>query len=378
MRIFDTDQHVTPPKDLWTSRMPRKYQDDAPRVIDLDDGGQAWSFDGGAIQHLFGMENVGSGDPRTLGYRARYDDLDPAYYEPKARIEAMDIDGITATLLFPSVAGKTAGIVDDNLWETCLKVYNDGIWDWVQEGDPTRLFPTALIPNRGIETAMDELSRVAEKGFRHFQFILSPSGNTYPTAEDEPFWALVEETGLVMSMHGGGPPGRKRRPIGEPLPPRKMGKPEPPVAHKETIAAIRAGGLGAPQALALLVTTGVLERYPGLKIALIETSVGWFPSFADQLNAAYARHGSIVGQLLSKPPSEYLKMVRLSIDREIHGVKHRDQFGADQLLFGTDYPHVGNYWPYTRYYIDLLFQDADADEVDCILWRNTASLFGVN
>ena len=55
-RIFDTDHHVTtPPPDMWTSRMPKKYQDDAPRVVDLPDGGQAWSFDGGAIMHLFGL-----------------------------------------------------------------------------------------------------------------------------------------------------------------------------------------------------------------------------------------------------------------------------------------------------------------------------------
>jgi hypothetical protein len=86
-----------------------------------------------------------------------------------------------AALLFPSVAGQSFRIQNDDLFVECLRVYNDAIWEWAQEGDPKRMHPAALIPNRGVELAMDELARTAKKGFRHFQWMGPPSGKEYPT-----------------------------------------------------------------------------------------------------------------------------------------------------------------------------------------------------
>lgn len=62
-RIFDADQHVIPPKQLWTSRMPKRLADVAPKVVETPDGGEAWSFGGGAYLHLFGLQNVEGKDP---------------------------------------------------------------------------------------------------------------------------------------------------------------------------------------------------------------------------------------------------------------------------------------------------------------------------
>ncbi len=373
--ILDTDQHVTPPPDFWTSRMSKQFQEMAPRVVDLPDGGQAWSFEGGAILHPFGVENVGGQNPKETRWQAHYDELDPAYYQPKARLEAMGADGITAALLFPSVAGQSSQIQDDALYAECLRTYNDAIWDWSQEGDPTRMFPTALIPCRDLETATGELARVAEKGFRHYQSIASPSGSPYPTAADDVFWGMVQDTGMVISMHGGGGPGRTPR-LHPSLDREKVAV--PPLRDQEAVTAVRAGGMGAPTSLALLVLTGVLERFPDLKIALIETSVGWFPWFVDQLDATYTQHRWLGEHKLSKLPSEYLANVKMNIDREIQCIKHRHQIGVDNVMFGTDFPHVGSFWPHSRFYLDLLFDGIPEEETEKILWGNGAALYGID
>src|SRR5262249_4780297 len=104
-RFFDTDQHITPPPDFYAKHMPAKFKDVAPHVVDLEDGSQAWSFDGGAILHQFGLENTGGESPTGYSWAVRYDKLDPAYYDPKARIDAMDRDGVAACLLFASTTG---------------------------------------------------------------------------------------------------------------------------------------------------------------------------------------------------------------------------------------------------------------------------------
>ncbi|HUP73008.1 MAG TPA: amidohydrolase family protein [Acidimicrobiales bacterium] len=372
-RIFDTDHHITPPPDLWTSRMPQKFQDRAPRLVDLEDGTQAWSFEGGEVLHLFGLENVGAKDPRELRWRVNYSELQADYYDPKARLLAMDIDGIDAALLFPSVAGHIAVVRDDELYLACVQTYNDGVWEWVHEGDPNRIFPAAMIPSRNLDEAMAELARVAELGFRHFSFTMSPSGGNYPSPEDDPFWALVQETGMAISMHGGGS-GRVQRPA---PPVGQAVKPEPPVRDQEMIAAGRASGLGAQMALGCVIMTGVLERFPDLKIGLVETSAGWLPSFVEQLDALYLQHRWLGNNTLRRLPSEYARQVKISVDRELQGIKYRDHIGVDNLMFGTDYPHIGSFWPHTRQYLDLLLDDVPEEDVDKILWSNAASLYGV-
>lgn len=371
-RIFDTDHHVTPPPDMWTSRMPKKYQDIAPRVVDLPDGGQAWSFDGGAIMHLFGLENVGGREPTELSWKTHYDELPKSYYEPQARLEAMDRDGIDVALLFPSVAGQAAAIYDDDILFAHIQAYNDGIWDWAQEGDPKRMLPAAHLPNRGVELAMQELDRVVKKGFVHFQYSGSPSGSPLPVAGDDPFWAMVQETGIVVSMHGGSSAGRPK-----PKAPAKA-TPAPPVHDQEMIAAMRSSGLGAQTALGVMILSGVLERFPKLKVSLIETSTGWLPQFLNQLDAVYTQHRWLGEQKLSRLPSEYAKQVLIGVDREIQGIKHRHQVGVDNITFGTDYPHIGSFWPHTRFYIDLLFDGVPEDEREKILWSNAATMYGVN
>ena len=371
-RIFDTDHHVTPPPDMWTSRMPKKYQDIAPRVVDLPDGGQAWSFDGGAIMHLFGLENVGGREPTELSWKTHYDELPKSYYEPQARLEAMDRDGIDVALLFPSVAGQAAAIYDDETFSAHIQAYNDGIWDWAQEGDPKRMLPAAHLPNRGVEMTMQELDRVVKKGFVHFQYTGSPSSSPLPVAGDDPFWAMVQETGIVVSMHGGSSAGRPK-----PKAPAKA-SPAPPVHDQEMIAAMRSSGLGAQTALGVMILSGVLERFPKLKVSLIETSTGWLPQFLNQLDAVYTQHRWLGEQKLSRLPSEYAKQVLISVDREMQGIKHRHQVGVDNITFGTDYPHIGSFWPHTRFYIDLLFDGVPEDEREKILWSNAATMYGVN
>jgi predicted TIM-barrel fold metal-dependent hydrolase len=372
-RIFDTDHHVTPPPDLWTARLAERYQDRAPRLVDLDDGSQAWSFEGGEILHLFGLENVGSKDPRELQWRVNYRDLAEDYYDARARIVAMDADGIDAVLLFPSVAGHVAAIRDDDLYLACVRAYNDGVWDWAQAGDPERIFPAAMIPSRDLDEAMAELERVAGLGFLHYSFAMSPSGADYPVPEDDRFWAMLADTGMVISMHGGGA-GRVRRPA---PPPGADVKPQPPVASQELIAAGRAAGLGAQTALGAMIMFGVLERFPDLKIGLVETSAGWLPSFLERLDVLYLHQRQLDDTKLTRLPSEYARSVKISVDRELQGIKYRHQIGVDNVMFGTDYPHIGNFWPHTRQYLELVLDDVPDDEVDKILWSNAATLYGV-
>ena len=62
-RIFDTDQHITEPPDFWTSRAPAKFQHRVPQVVQSEELGTAWSYDGGQHIRPMGLQSVGSEDP---------------------------------------------------------------------------------------------------------------------------------------------------------------------------------------------------------------------------------------------------------------------------------------------------------------------------
>jgi predicted TIM-barrel fold metal-dependent hydrolase len=289
------------------------------------------------------------------------------------RITAMDRDGVDVTLLFASTIGAAAGTRDDDLYEATFVAYNSAVIEWAADGDARRILPAAIIPVRGLDMATRELRRVAGLGFKHIMAVMSPSRANRPVPADDPFWDLVEEYGLVVSMHGGA--------VGPGAPPARSDGPAraaPPVRDQELIAAGRAAALGVQQSLGLFALTGLLERHAGLKIGLIETSAGWLPSYLEQLDALYLRNRPLMNgeTQLKMLPSEYLSRIKISVDREVDAVRHRDRIGVERLMVGSDYPHIGNYWPHTRYYFDLLFRDVPEDEVQAMVWANGASLYG--
>jgi predicted TIM-barrel fold metal-dependent hydrolase len=338
--------------------------------------GPGWSWDGGTTVRAMGLVSVGSENPRKIGRTKRYDEIDPGCYDPRRRIEVMDIDGVGACLLFASGAGFVQMIPDDDFHLECVRVYNDAVMDWAIEGDASRIFPAALIPHLGIEHAVAELERVAKKGFVHYMFNQWPSGNTYPSAVDDPFWELLQETGMTVSFHGYGG-GRPKAPLKV----ESGNEPQlrlPVNLGQEMIAAIRGAGLGSTVGLGIFILDGMLERFPKLKVGLIETSAGWLPAFAERLDEVYLRHRWLGGQRLKRLPSESVKRLKINIDREWLGVKHRQVIGVDNIMFGTDFPHIGSFYPHTRFYIELAFQGVPAEETERMLWSNAANLYGVN
>ncbi len=366
-RFFDTDQHLYEPPGFWDGRYPKKYAEKEPKFVRGPEK-DGWTSDGGkTVRGVGGVGSVGGEDPRKIGPKKRLEDMDPGFWDPKKRIEVLDVDGVRATLLFGG--GSSVTTEDEEFYLAHMRAYNDAVLDWAAEGDAQRIFPACYIPAIGTEHAMAELERCAKKGFIHYAFNQWPSGEFIPTTADDPFWALCQETGMTVSFHGFGM-GRGKLPNGvKPFPFR--------LPSQEQIAAVRGAGLGATAPLAALLMNGVLERFPKLKFALIETSVGWLPTFAERMDAIYLEQRWVGGSTLKELPSESAKRMKISFDREWLGVKYRDFVGVDNIMFGTDFPHIGSFYPHSRFYLELVMQGVPAEEQEKMLWSNAANFYGV-
>ncbi len=370
--IFDAAQHIVEPPDLWTSRLPSKHREAAPRVVPFPGGGEAWSFDGGALLRPLGLEVAAGFSPlelRTAGYS--YSTIRKGAYDPAERLRDMAIDEIDAACIFPTFATAVRHLGDRDLQLACVQAYNDSVLEWTREGDASRLLPQALMPTTGADAALAEAQRAVKAGFRGVVFNGWPGGGADPSADEEPFWAFCQEAGLVISLLRGGP-GILARTGGEPLPPD--GVPEP----LEMLWAGRANAKGTN--LALFIYTGILERFPNLRIALIETGAGWVPPYLEESNNTWRRARFWVDRQLRYTPSDYFqRQVTATVEGDRVAIEAREDVGVGSMMWASGYPSVvsATVWPGSRLAIEEQFRGVPDIERRRILWDNAAALFGV-
>ena len=150
-RIISVDDHVVEPPDLWTSRLPAKYQDKAPRVVrermkfnfvggifsfdrDVPDGdwGDLWLYDD--LVYPFPKLSAAIGFPDLRNEPVTFDDIRPGSWKQKERLEDMAANYTDASICFPNVLPRFCGQAflerqDKELALLCVKAYNDWMID---------------------------------------------------------------------------------------------------------------------------------------------------------------------------------------------------------------------------------------------------------
>jgi len=130
------------------------------------------------------------------------------------------------------------------------------------------------------------------------------------------------------------------------------------------------------RALAHLMVGGVFDRFPALKVLLIELRADWLPATLARLDAQAAK----VAPGLRLKPSEYFKRncwIAPSSPRPSEVAMRRD-IGIDKFLFATDYPHPEGTWPDTFQWLRAIFRNVPEDELRLILGQNAVACLGLD
>ncbi|MPZ14113.1 MAG: amidohydrolase family protein [Chloroflexi bacterium] len=132
----------------------------------------------------------------------------------------------------------------------------------------------------------------------------------------------------------------------------------------------------APTTLAELIMGGVLEEYPELRIAIMESNVAWLPWLLWRMDEKWERYGPDQDFTLSLKPSEYFRRQCYTVvDADEGVVRHVIEYiGDDNLLFSTDYPHHDSPFPDGVNTFLALPGLSDASKRK-ILWDNGARLY---
>jgi predicted TIM-barrel fold metal-dependent hydrolase len=374
--VLDADAHVNEPPDLWQSSVPEKWRERAPRCVRTD-AGDVWEFDGGREKWPVGLTaTAGLSYFQYAPVGQTYERMRPGSFDPEARLRDMDADGIWAQVLYPSVTLKGAKVysAERELQLACVRAYNEWIASFCA-GSGGRLVPQAIVPTTGVEDAVAELEWALKNGHKGVVISSFPNGSLHPRSGDEPFWARAEEARFPIAVHIGSfvrtrPPGS-----GD-----KGSAWAPSLAFVARAAWTKAGGQTLDVVCDLLFS-GLFERFPQLRIVLVESNIGWIPTLLEQSDDMFRRYRWWTGawQQMSELPSTIFHRnfwATFMVDRA--GVELRHRLNGEHILWSTDYPHSGTDWPNSSVSIESLFRGLPRDEVKRFLHDNCRRLYGLD
>lgn len=275
---------------------------------------------------------------------------DPGHFEPQAKLEAMDKDGVYAEVIFPELAG--AKIVNPHLmgdnWKEVFTGYNNAMAAFASH-DPERLLSAYQLPLYDVDFAVKEVTRlVKENGARCVQLPSFPADLGLPDVHDPvyaPLWSFLEEANVTVLQHLDLKASLWDVFRRDPTPQK----------------GIFTGLAWAPMAesIAFWILTGTLEKYPNLKVLFVEPGLGWLPWFFQTLlDPRMHQHYEFPG--VKRPPSETFKaQCGATFMYEPQGLKAAyDYFGPDCLYWSTDFPHPATCWPHSRRQVVEQFAEA--------------------
>jgi predicted TIM-barrel fold metal-dependent hydrolase len=358
--LISADSHVTEPEDLWTSRVEAKYRDRVPHVAWLPQGA-AWVIEGCPEPIAFGFTQSAGRAPEDLRDWLTREELRPELWgDPYERLRILDADGVDAEVLFPNRPFQgVVGNTDAELHNVMVRAYNDFLSDFCSHA-PERLGGMAAIPNRGVEAAVAEVERMAQKpGIVGFLLTAYPHGSTKISDEDDPVWAAIQATGKPLAIH---------IMLDDQLPYQLAANTLPGTGHF----------YDCPNRMLELIFSGIFERFPELEVVFHEVDCGWIPYFADMADDNYMRHvyASLRDEKLAHMPSDYVRnRISFSFIHDTYGIENRHRIGVDRLLWSNDYPHIATDWPFSWKTINAQFASVPGDERHQILAGNALRLY---
>jgi predicted TIM-barrel fold metal-dependent hydrolase len=331
--LLSADSHVIEDPQLWKKRLPSSFQHQAPVFPELKVGG---------------------------AFQAR-----PGGHDPTARLSEMAQDGVSGEVLYPSFGLDLYGLTDAALQEACFRVYNDWIIEYCAVA-PDRLFGIGNLSCFNISNAVKELERCKKSGLRGAMVWQVPP-DEFPFHGDhyDRLWAAAQELDMPISLH---------ILTGKPYAfPRQV---TPRIAHIYFPYVVNDKLLYASNALSGLIAGGALERFPGLKIVLVENEISWLPFVMSQYDKYWSR-GGIQSQMKLNPGQYFERQIYATFFNDPPSRMMVGHWGTNNVMWSNDYPHPNSTWPNSRDVIQRDLGHLPADAKKRLLSQNVQELYKI-
>jgi len=289
-------------------------------------------------------------------------------WDSDRRIAELEADGVVAEVVFPNggpfVTGRGVEPFPVECQNAGLRAYNRWLADFCADADGRRA-GIAQIPIDDVDVAIAEIEHAAARGLKGVSVPIL-FGDDPPQLYHEryaPMWAACAANALPVHVHGGAGPD-----YGggiDQLTSIMLYVSEVPIWPRRI--------------LTFLLWNGTLERHPDLRLVFTEGTSDWVPATISYLDYLYeSKDFAHVREVLPRPPSEYWKhqcyVGASSVSRAETDMRH--DIGVENMMFGSDYPHVEGTWPRTYDWVRATLGGIPEDEQRLILGGNAARLYG--
>jgi predicted TIM-barrel fold metal-dependent hydrolase len=327
VKVIDADAHVAA-RSAEGIDLIRTVLNEWPELMSLPTGGEPGILiEGRRYPQVTGP---GAGCPPGHGL-LKADGINP--YHLEGVLADASRDGIDQMVLFPGFGQFALSITHREAAVDVARRYNRWLASFTERsGD--RLYGVGVLPVDFPDDAVAMAREVKELGLVAGVVPPAPRTGNLDAARFDPIYATAAELDLPLVVHGG--PGIHLPPVG--------------CDRFTNYVQVHCVSFPFEQMVAMtaLVSGGVFERHPNLRVALMEAGVGWVPYFTQRLTEHYELRGSWIEDGWRRPPAEYIRRGNLFVSCEPDEVLLPaviEHLGADFILYASDYPHWDSAWP---------------------------------
>lgn len=300
--------------------------------------------------------------------------------DPEERLKDMDLDGIDVEVLYtqgdaysmpagdpPAVDGmRLLRYPDQDARMPMIEAYNSALSEWIA-ASPDRLVPVGIVPLIPIDAAVKEIARLKRLGFRTIRIEADPPEGEPPLWHEQwdPIWRAAVEANFPISIHLGN--SKALAHLQDPTPGRSLYKSLPPLMTSAILGSF--------------ILIGPLNRFPDLRIVLVEAGIGWIPYYIERMDTQWKRHGfRNRGQSRTDaPPSEvWRRQCYATFEEDQAGIRLLDLLGADRVMWASDYPHPDSTFPESARIIEQHFKECTSEQKHLVTYANAAHLYGLS
>lgn len=376
-KVYDTDTHVRPVAETWDKYLPAAVREqvhgrfevpvrrnvsgqlmDEPHVhrYVLEANDRGWS---GAKPRTLGTAEADQGATREwqrfMGEKMPVAD---AEWSSQGRLRDMDEEGVDVQAMVTDYPRSSS---NPELNLEFMKANHRLLQDFCGAA-PHRLKAFMVLDGNFVGESVEELRQWGRAGWVAGARVMLPPDFPLDHPSLEPIWAAANEAGLCIVHHSAssGYPGYRD------------------LWQNPFLGRLASHPWGAMRAVGAFIGAGIMDRYPNLRFAILESGFGWLPYWAIRMQDQMDYIGYVAK--LQHSVADYLGGGRFFASIVLHEgpkmIEHVvDSLGAGILMFSSDYPHPESRFPHS---VDLMlgWQELGDELLGRLLWDNAVACFG--
>lgn len=343
--VIDADGHVLEAADLWEKNCEEKYRSRAVR-LGLDDkgyerlevNGKPSKFIHHGVLGILGAMGMMSRERWQWDFHRKWGEV-AAYgaVNAKERIKRLDAENLAAAIIYPTIGlGWECECEDAELAQAMTRAYNRWIVDWCSDSGG-RLIPVAHLSLMDPEASAKEMERAVKDGCKgawvgSFTHTRKPHGHP----DHDPLYAKAQELDIPLGVH----------PTVSPLWAHSGLYSREYVGDKLFFGNV-IGTDAARQAMTSFIQYGTFDKFPKLKIVMLESGAGWVSYLLDRWDDVYKSHFGHTLKIKDKPSNYFRRNIYISADPDEHSLPAMIELcGEDRFFWASDFPHpdhIGDY-----------------------------------